>query len=57
MSRLRIDRGRMRWLVQLFDCRHARTTFPLTAQGRTYVCCLACGREFDYDWRAMRRTA
>ena len=41
-------------LSRLFGCRHRRTTFPLTAGGRTYVCCLSCGREFDYDWQGMR---
>jgi|ERR1035438_10066701 hypothetical protein len=29
---------------------------PLTEaiQRRTYVVCLACGQEFDYNWREMR---
>ena len=47
----------------LFSCSHPRTTFPLTpvrrgaATGggsRTYVVCLDCGREFDYNWQDMR---
>jgi hypothetical protein len=51
----------------LFGCSHQRTTFPLTparkAAGHlpsapqrigTYVTCLDCGREFAYDWKAMR---
>jgi len=45
----------IRRLSRLFGCRHRRTTFPLTAGGRTYVCCLACGRELEYDWQGMRR--
>ena len=47
----------------LFGCSHRRTTFPQTparrvgkALGRnsTYVVCLDCGKEFDYDWQEMR---
>jgi hypothetical protein len=50
----------------LFGCSHRTTTFPLTPTrnmaGRSaassrhgaYVVCLDCGREFGYDWRAMR---
>ena len=49
----------------LFGCSHRRTTFPLTAGrrdaalklpagARTYVVCLDCGKEFTYDWSAMR---
>jgi hypothetical protein len=50
----------------LFGCSHQRTTFPLTPGRRsggaaagavrsgTYVTCLDCGREFDYDWNSMR---
>lgn len=47
----------------LFGCSHRRTTFPLTparkvgkSTGRnaTYVVCLDCGKEFDYDWQEMR---
>jgi hypothetical protein len=46
----------MSWLFdRLLGCRHHRTTFPMTARGRTYVCCLDCGREFDYNWQTMRR--
>jgi hypothetical protein len=38
-------------------CAHQRTTFPITPRGSgTYVCCLDCGREFNYDWDAMRVT-
>jgi hypothetical protein len=52
----------MNSLVQLLlsGCSHAHTTFPLTPverkgfKKRTYVCCLDCGKEFHYDWRAMR---
>ena len=50
-----------------FGCSHQRTTFPLTpgrkaagqpapgaARNGTYVVCLDCGKEFAYDWTAMR---
>ena len=44
------------WLNALFGCSHQRTTFPLTLarESRTYVTCLDCGKEFDYDWKQMR---
>ena len=48
---------------KLFGCTHKRTTFPLTpyrrsgisrgAQKGTYIVCLACGKEFDYNWNEM----
>jgi hypothetical protein len=51
-------------LDSLFGCSHQRTTFPITrgrkltdaknAGGRTYIVCLDCGKEFGYDWKAMR---
>jgi hypothetical protein len=51
-------------LNALFGCSHRRTTFPLTParkvgksngrNGATYVVCLDCGKEFDYDWKEMR---
>lgn len=54
-------------LNSLFGCSHQRTTFPLTPARRmagnslsatlrngTYVVCLDCGKEFAYDWKAMR---
>jgi hypothetical protein len=52
-------------LNSLFGCSHSRTTFPLTPSRRaqlsseasrqgTYVVCLDCGREFDYNWKEMR---
>jgi hypothetical protein len=46
-------------LDALFGCSHQRTTFPLTAgrknaASRTYVVCLDCGKEFAYNWAAMR---
>ncbi len=54
-------------LNALFGCAHKRTTFPITPKRRssfsadtietrakTYVACLDCGREFDYDWKQMR---
>jgi len=54
-------------LNSLFGCTHQRTTFPITPErrkglsngavetrGKTYVACLDCGQEFDYDWKSMR---
>jgi hypothetical protein len=52
-------------LNSMFGCSHSRTTFPLTPSRRTqlsseasrqgtYVVCLDCGREFDYNWKEMR---
>jgi hypothetical protein len=55
-------------LESLFGCSHRTTTFPLTptrnmaARSATatrsrqgaYVVCLDCGKEFGYDWHAMR---
>jgi hypothetical protein len=50
----------------IFGCAHRRTTFPLTparrsmsqenagTRAKTYVACLDCGRELDYDWQQMR---
>lgn len=44
-------------------CLHAHATFPQTpvrrggGRGQTYVVCLDCGREFEYDWQAMKRDA
>src|ERR1700691_4486971 len=48
----------------IFGCSHKRTTFPLTpsrkskasegARSNTYVVCLNCGKEFDYNWEEMR---
>jgi hypothetical protein len=56
------------FLESLFGCSHRTTTFPLTptlnTAGRSaasignrhgaYVVCLECGKEFGYDWQAMR---
>jgi len=54
----------------VFGCSHQRTTFPMTrgrkpfsplaitaAANHTYVVCLDCGKEFDYDWKSMRVSA
>jgi len=41
----------------LFGCHHRRLSWPLTLRQprmRTYVVCLVCGAEFDYDFRTMR---
>ena len=47
-----------RLLSAIFGCSHRRTSFPQTPKGAkaTYVSCLDCGREFGYDWSAMRIT-
>jgi hypothetical protein len=57
-------KGLMSLIDLLLGCSHRRTTFPLTPAGRnavsgttrnnTYVVCLDCGKEFDYDWKEMR---
>ena len=53
-------------LNAIFGCGHRNTTFPLTAirkpgslathssANRTYVVCLDCGTELNYDWATMR---
>ena len=47
-----------RLLKFLFGCGHRRTTFPMTREKKqTYVVCLACGKEFAYDWDEMRLSA
>jgi len=49
----------------LFGCSHNHCTFPITVRGKlrrneaasvtgTYVVCLECGKEFPYDWQAMK---
>lgn len=44
----------------MFGCSHRRTTFPMSPQRRngvqhnTYVTCLDCGKELNYDWAEMR---
>ena len=47
----------------LFGCSHKRITFPITIKHshahqksarETYVVCLDCGGEFDYDWKLMK---
>ena len=45
----------------LFRCHHKRLTRPITPVSRagvpagdTYVVCLACGKQFAYDWSEMR---
>lgn len=51
-------------LSMILGCSHKRTTFPLTpslksrlsdgARSRTYIVCLNCGKEFEYNWKEMR---
>jgi hypothetical protein len=55
-------------LNAMFGCSHRKTTFPITPARRaqmapdsprrgTYVVCLDCGKEFDYDWKDMKISA
>jgi hypothetical protein len=45
----------------LFECSHRRKSFPMTPPRRggiaqrqgTYVVCLDCGKQFDYDWENL----
>ncbi len=52
-------------LLEIFcGCLHRRTTFPISpsrkaprsegARRGTYIVCLDCGKEFDYNWKEMR---
>jgi hypothetical protein len=49
----------MNFLLRLvFGCLHSRISFPFTPvrkgfRGQTYVVCLDCGREFQYDWKTF----
>lgn len=41
----------------IFGCRHRRCSWPMTVRQprkRTYVVCLSCGAEFDYDLQSMQ---
>lgn len=45
----------------MFGCSHRRTTFPMTparkngtSRHNTYVTCLDCGKELNYNWEEMR---
>lgn len=41
----------------LFGCRHCALSWPMTmrqSRKRTYVVCLSCGTEFDYDFETMQ---
>jgi hypothetical protein len=49
----------------VFGCWHSHYSFPMTvragsrrgaaaARTGTYVVCLDCGKEFSYDWQAMK---
>ena len=49
-----------RLMELLFGCWHAHTSKPITLRANvagplaTYVVCLDCGKEFEYDWNRMR---
>lgn len=38
----------------MFECRHAETTRVFTLRNRSYVVCVDCGTEIDYDLANMR---
>ena len=51
------------WVYGLLGCSHRRLSFPLTPRRKvglnggqvgTYVVCLTCGTEFEYNWQEMR---
>lgn len=42
-------------LLYVFRCRHARTSFPITRKGVTYITCLKCGLHRLYDTTNMER--
>jgi hypothetical protein len=52
-------------LDMFFGCWHKNYSFPITVKSGqrrsgaasatgTYIVCLDCGREFPYDWKAMK---
>ena len=54
-----------RLLDAMFGCWHSRYSFPMTVRAGTrrnqpatrvgtYVVCLDCGKELNYDWQKMR---
>jgi len=39
----------------VFRCQHKRLSRPITPpRSATYVVCLECGKQFDYDMKTMR---
>ncbi len=41
----------------IFGCGHRKLSWPLTVRQprkRTYVVCLRCGTEFDYDFETLQ---
>src|ERR1700730_3033173 len=51
----------LNFLLSPFSCRHRHLTRPITPTskpgvpgGDTYVACLEGGKQFAYDWNAMR---
>ena len=41
----------------IFGCHHRALSWPLSVnkpRRRTYVVCLSCGAEFDYDFETMQ---
>ena len=48
--------GGLLWL--LAHCKHKKMSRPFTnmpwCRGNSYVVCLDCGTEFDFDWKTMQ---
>ncbi len=52
----------MNWLLNIvWRCGHLRTSFPMTPKVKTgqprqstYIVCLDCGKEFNYNWDLMK---
>ena len=53
------------FLDKFFGCWHKNYSFPITVKAGkrrssaasatgTYIVCLDCGKEFPYDWHAMK---
>lgn len=38
----------------ILGCRHRKTSFPITLEGKTYIRCTDCGKGIPYDWNAKR---
>lgn len=43
-----------RFTDAMFGCWHDRITWPVTIDDKTRVCCLECGKEFEYDFAKMK---
>lgn len=44
-----------KWIADIvLGCGHTRTTFPQTTSRGTYICCLCCGAEIEFNWKDLR---